>query len=360
MIDMKIKTGIATLVAVLMTALAPMTFAQDLTVPQSATDPLVLKIGEGTPDPDMLEVFVADADTAIAGRYFVNETSLTFVPAFGFEAGQTYVAKIGNDGDVQEVPFSLAAAVATQPAKVTAAYPSGDVLPENTLRFYLHFSVPMQPQVAFDYIRLVDEAGVVDAAAFMQFKQELWNEDRTRLTLLIDPGRIKREVSTNVALGPALLEGRRYTLEVNSGWYSADGLSVLPGFAKTFNVTSDLRTRPDLSLWSANAPCTGTRDPLIVTLDRPFDRHLLQRALRVETKTNTEIKGHFEVENMEQQVSFTPLAPWPVEELELLADPTLEDVAGNNFQDLLDHVAGSQDHSPPTIILSISPVECAN
>ena len=70
-------------------------------------------------------------------------------------------------------------------AKVVGIYPSGDVLPENVLRFYIHFARPMKPHVAFDCIKLLDASGNADEAAFMRFKQELWNEDRTRLAVLV-------------------------------------------------------------------------------------------------------------------------------------------------------------------------------
>lgn len=79
---------------------------------------------------------------------------------------------------------------------------------------------------------LRDASGNADDAAFMRFTQALWNKDGTRLTVPIDPGRIKRHVATNVELGPALLEGQNYTLEIEPGWPSADGHSILPGFAK--------------------------------------------------------------------------------------------------------------------------------
>ena len=116
---------------------------------------------------------------------------------------------------------------------MTDVYPSGDLLPENVLRFYVHFSEPMTPHLASDFVTLRDASGVADRAAFMKFKQELWNADRTRLTVLIDPGRIKRSVATNLDLGPALLEGERYSLTVDEGWPSADGSSVLPSFLET-------------------------------------------------------------------------------------------------------------------------------
>jgi len=262
--------------------LASITQAQDLKLPQQAADPVVLHLGPDAPDAEMLRVFVQGAETPVAGHFTQGGGNLSFVPAFGFEPGQDYEVRVLADGKVSNVSFRGSLDTPPVPAIVTEIYPSGDQLPENTLRFYLHFSVPMQPSVAFDYIALRDANGTVDDAAFMRFKQELWNEDRTRLTVLIDPGRIKREVATNVALGPALLSGEAYTIAVEAGWPSADGATVLPAFTKTFHVSDALRTRPDVGLWSLNVPCANTRDPLVVTLDRPFDRHQLDQSIEVE------------------------------------------------------------------------------
>lgn len=332
--------------------------AQDVTLPQQGTDPVVLDLGGLPPTDDMLRVFVQGAETPLAGQYSVTEDTLLFTPAFGFEIGQEYAARILSDGEKAEIAFRLPGTNQTVPATVTEIYPSGDVLPENTLRFYIHFSTPMQPHVAFDYIRLVDASGVADDAAFMRFRQELWNEDRTRLTLLIDPGRIKREVATNLELGPALLAGESYSLRVDGGFPAADGASELVAFSQTFQVSDALRLLPDTRQWSTNAPCWGTRDPLILTFDRPFDRHLLTRALRVLGASGEEVQGTAEVENAEHAWSFAPHEPWPDEELRLVVDPTLEDVAGNNFQDLLDHVAGTQNPDTKATQLSISTAEC--
>ena len=134
----------------------------------------------------------------------------------------------------------------------------------------------MKPHVAFDYIKLRDASGVADDAAFTRFKQDLWNENRTWLTVLIDPGRSKRNVVTNVELGPALREGQRYTLTVDAGWLSADGRSVLPAFKKRFTFGAPLRAFPDVRMWEVTSPCVGTKKSLAMTFDRPFDRHLLQ------------------------------------------------------------------------------------
>ena len=342
MLGLNRTKGIATIVAVLLTGVSSVTQAQDLILPQNDADPLVLHVGQGVPQAEVLKVFVAGGETPIAGQYVSEGEDLSFVPAFGFEPGQDYVAQIIADGEVQDVAFRLPETAKNIAAAVTAIYPSGDVLPENTLRFYIHFSTPMRPQVAFDYIRLIDDTGATDEAAFMRFKQELWSEDRTRLTVLSDPGRIKREVVTNVELGTALLAGRRYALVVDEGWPSADGTSRLPGFTKTFEVSDALRTLPNLGHWDVSKPCVGTSAPLVVTFDRPFDRHQLPNALRVVSGAGVTIEGGFDIKPSEYEVRFTPVDPWPTEDLLLVVDPTLEDVAGNNFQDLLDQVAVPQ------------------
>ena len=226
------------------------------------------------------------------------------------------------------------------------------------MRFYIHFLTPMQPNIAYDYIKLRDDTRTVDEAAFIRFKQELWNEDRTRLTVLIDPGRIKREVAANAELGPALRADSRYSLVVEAGWPSADGTTVLPAFTKTFQVAEALRSLPDARNWSKNVPCVDTRAPLTITFDRPFDRHLLTQSLRVQTAQGRVIEGEMDVVAAEQIWRFTPTRPWPYEELQLIADTTLEDVAGNNFHDLLDHIAGNDDNEMVSSELLINTRHC--
>lgn len=355
-----LKDGIAMLMAIpFLVILNSMAQAQDLTLPHVSADPVVLHLEGVVPDQEMLRVFVEGAATPIAGRYTIADDSLQFAPAFGFEPGQAYVAQILKDGEIEAVGFRLSVADTSVRAAVTEIYPSGDSLPENTLRFYIHFSTPMQPHVAFDHIRLLDGSGNVDEAAFMRFKQELWNEDRTRLTVLIDPGRIKRNVATNVELGPALLEGQTYILTIDAGWPSADGESVLPGFEKRFTVTAPLRELPDVGLWQLKAPCVDTHEPLHIEFDRPFDRHLLVRDIRVRTEEGRNIAGKISVGKSERSWGFTPDAPWSKDRIQVRVSSTLEDVSANNFRDLLDHEASDAPYSG-SITLPISLPACTD
>ena len=347
-------------VLLLATMTGSIAMAEGLDLPRDENDPISLPLSDSasatTELSELLQVFVGSADrccagrTPMAGRHAKTKDVLAFSPAFGFDVGQDYVARVSTGQGTRLVPFRIPSPIASVPAEVTQIFPSGDVLPENVLRFYLHFSVPMQPHVAFDFIKLRDASGAVDDAAFMRFKQELWNEDRTRLTVLIDPGRIKRNVATNIALGPALLEGQQYTLTVEAGWPSADGGSVLPAFSKHFLVGAPLRTRPDVLTWEASTPCTGTSGSLNITFDRPFDRHLLSQDVRVTDEGGTDIDGALVIGDGERSLIFTPSAPWSGDEIQVVVGPKLEDVAANNFRDLLDHVSGETSKAPSTAL----------
>lgn len=347
-----LNNGIAKLLAILMVVamLGSPAHADDngVSLPQTGADPVSVRLSATSPDglvaSELLQVFVGSPDTCcerqtpMAGSYILSDETLTFSPAFGFDPGQGYVVRVWTLQNEQVLhAFRLPQEIAAVPAVVTETYPSGEALPENVLRFYIHFSVPMAPHVAFDHIKLRDASGTVDEAAFMKFKQELWNEDRTRLTVLVDPGRIKREVATNVELGPALRAGQQYTLSVEGGWPSSDGASVLPTFSRTFTVSEALRERPDVGLWQTILPCVGTTDPLHITFDRPFDRQLLSKDIQVVTKDGQIVGGMIQVGASETSWSFTPNEAWTEGELNVVADTDLEDVAGNNFRDLLDH-----------------------
>src|SRR5207247_1852853 len=58
---------------------------------------------------------------------------------------------------------------------VTHIYPTAEVLPENLLKFYLHFSAPMSRGHIYDHIQLRDESGKPVELPFLEIDEELWN-----------------------------------------------------------------------------------------------------------------------------------------------------------------------------------------
>jgi hypothetical protein len=107
--------------------------------------------------------------------------------------------------------------------QVTAVFPSGDTLPENALRVYVHFSQPMQARDAHRHVRLEQQDGRLVPLAFVEVQHGLWDPRRMRLTLLFHPGRIKRGVAPGEKLGPPLLAGEGYRLVVDAAMCDASG-----------------------------------------------------------------------------------------------------------------------------------------
>ena len=91
------------------------------------------------------------------------------------------------------------------------------------------------------HIQLIDSEGNTDNHAFMEFKQELWSADGKRLTILFDPGRIKRGVSTNMELGSALLEDNKYQLTISGAWKDVHGQELSVKTTKEFAVIKAYR-----------------------------------------------------------------------------------------------------------------------
>ena len=305
---------------------------------------------------ERLQVFVGPSSACCAGRspmagsYGVDAERLSFLPAFEFVKGQRYTLRILGNSETEEVTeFVVASDEPAVAPRVTAIFPSAETLPENTLRFYIRFSTPMQPHRAADFISLLDASGQRDDAAFMLFKQELWDESRTQLTVLMDPGRIKRGVAQNLSLGPALLEGRSYSLVVDAGWPAANGDQVAPGFEKHFDVSAPLRTLPEIDRWSVSRPRIGTRDPLIVVFDRPFDRQFLGSAITLLDEGGQAIDGRVQIEDDQTRWRFDPDEAWRGAQVDITVDAALEDVAGNNFLDLLDHDVGAVSETAPML-----------
>ncbi|MEO0382490.1 MAG: hypothetical protein AAF234_02970 [Pseudomonadota bacterium] len=337
-------------------------FAQDhgLILPERPSDTIELMQSEAGDPAPLLQVFVGPSDACcddrspIAGRYMADKGSVTFDPAFDLVTGQTYTVLTRVTGADALTEFTLVAEGSFANPEVTAIYPSGPVIPENTLRFYIHFSTPMQPHMSVDFISLLDTDGTPDPAAFMTFTQELWNEDRTRLTLLMDPGRIKRGVATNLELGPALLEGQRYSITVAEGWPSANGQQELPRFEQHFLVSASLRELPNTDLWRITQPAARTLDPLLIAFDRPFDHQLAQTSIHVVGPDGQSIPGTVSIEDHERTWRFVPESPWPAQTLDITIDALLEDVAGNNFRDLLDHAVETDVRAIDQITLTLS------
>ena len=175
---------------------------------------------------------------------------------------------------------------------------------------------------------------------------ELWDRERRRLTLLFDPGRLKRGLRSHEEAGYPLQEGVAVRLAVDEGFRDADGAPLQEHFEQRYEVEGDLRARVDPRNWECRLPAAGTVEALRVRFDRPLDHALLRHALEVTDGAGRPVPGRLEIGAAERSWTFTPAAPWPAGKYRLAIDPRLEDLAGNSIARVFDRDL-ERDAAPP-------------
>ena len=273
------------------------------------------------------------------GSYSIRSGRLCFEPRFRLEPGVKYRAVFhperlpggrGARGGAVTAAFQASRREPNPTTVVSRVYPSAEVLPENLLKFYIHFSAPMSGGHIYDHLHLRTQAGKEIELPFLEIDEELWDPAMTRLTLFIDPGRIKRGVQPLEEIGPALEQGKRYTLFIERAWRDAAGNPLRETFQKAFAVGPPDREPPDPARWKLQPPRSETREPLAITFPEPMDHALARRLIRVARESGELIEGETGMEDQERRWRFLPTGPWGRGSYTLLVPVTIEDLAGNN------------------------------
>jgi hypothetical protein len=267
----------------------------------------------------------------LAGTSSVTETGLRFEPQFPLVPGREYVALLKTDTSPKPLRVTLALPKPPPGPRVaiTAVYPTSNRLPENTLRFYIHFSGEVARGDVYRHLKLVRDDGVEIREPFLEVHEELWSGDGRRLTVLFHPGRVKRELVPREELGPILEEGRAYALTISEKWEDTEGRPVVGGFTKTFTAGPPDDQPVDPAVWALVAPRVGSDSPLIIRLPKPLDHAMLNRVVWVADANGEGVQGTLTVGGGERVLAFAPKTPWRRGEYKLVADTRLEDVCGN-------------------------------
>lgn len=263
------------------------------------------------------------------GSYSVDGGAVVFKPRFPLASGVRYRAVYAG-APRAEATFDGPKPISGPATRVTQVYPTSNTLPANQLRFYLYFSAPMSRGGVWDHIKLLDESGKPMELPFLEIDQELWNADNTRLTVLFDPGRIKRGVTPEQEMGPPIVEGKRFTLSIDKAMKDARGVPLAESFRKEFRGGAAIRTGIDIKQWKVSAPASGTKNALVLEFSRPLDYGLLQHVFEIKGPAGA-MKGTGAVEANETRWRFTPAEPWRAGDHTLVIDMALEDIAGNRI-----------------------------
>ena len=320
----------------------------EVDLPQAVADGLANS--EALETTDWEQVFHIHADAAeglgwrelppVQGSYRLTNNRLVFEPLFPLQAGVNYHAVFepakavrppaGTSFDVIETILRIEKPKAKPETIVSQVYPTANSLPENLLKFYLHFSTPMSQGNVYNHIHLLNAGGKKLDLPFLEVDEELWNPDGTRLTILFDPGRIKSGLLPREQDGPVLQEGQSYTLKIDVTWPDAAGVPLKKGFTKKFIVTAPDVGMPSPARWKITAPEASSINPLTLDFPEPLDHALLQRLLWIEDSRKHTVEGQVQIRNVERQWAFVPNQAWKDGDYRVVIGTGLEDLAGNN------------------------------
>jgi hypothetical protein len=279
----------------------------------------------------------------IFGRHQVLEDEIRFIPHFPFEPGVAFRATFDpaplgrrEPSDVLTLEFSLPRETTVGPTHVKHVFPSADSLPENLLRFYACFSNPMQRGRAEQHITLLGPDRRPAPDVLYRPPVELWDRSMTCLTILLDPGRLKRGVGPNRALGPPLKEGQEYALVIGPGMVDFSGRPIDEGFCKPFHVTRAVRQPIALEHWKIQRPAVKSRQALELVFPAPVDWAQLWHAITIVSQGGERIDGRVAIDQDERRWSFTPKSPWSSGSYHVRVASGLEDVCGNSLSGAFD------------------------
>jgi hypothetical protein len=234
----------------------------------------------------------------VCGDHEILGDGLRFTPHFPFESGVPFRAildlrALGQPGlaAIHTLEFSFRREVTAVETEVKQAFPSNDVLPENLLRLYILFSNPMQRGRAADNVAILGPDGNPAPDVLYRAPVELWDSNMTCLTILLDPGRLKRGVDPDRMLGLPLRAGRRYTLAVGPGMIDAHGRPLCEGFSKPFSVSEAVREPVAIERWTIRPPEKGNRQPLELIFPTQLDWAQPWRGITVASGSGRPITG---------------------------------------------------------------------
>lgn len=281
-----------------------------------------------------------DGTPPVGGRYRWQEERLHFKPRFPWKAGQQLEAT-WNPAEV-EWPHAMSTKASRQefriaepqiarpPTEVTGISPPAGLVPQNILKFYATFSAPMSRGGAYANIRLESAAGEPLEFPFVELAEELWDPTGQRLTLLLDPARIKHGLRPREEQGPFWNEGDQVVLCIAAGWPDAAGRPLASEYRQCLSIGPADEVSPDPLTWDVELPAAAGRDPLRIAADEPLDEPLFVRRVTVLGPDGEVVQGVVEVSPDQTGWTLMPDSAWLPGDYTLEIDPRLEDLCGNS------------------------------
>lgn len=302
-----------------------------------------------------LQIFVVEdgkrAQDPVLSKLRRTETFWEIHPRFRLEEGLTYdvVLMKGLLSPTDEIyrRLQLAPKERAKPTQLVGVFPSGNSIPENLLRCYLLFDAPMSRGHATKFVRLLDSDGREVDLPFLELEDELWNGSLTRLTLLLDPARVKRGLKPNLDEGRALETGQRYQLVIDQQWPDATGRPLLEGLTREWRIQPADYIQPNLKQWRLQSPRANTLAPLTIEFGSSMDFALASRMIRVTDAEGSLLKGESRLDQHETIWHWQPEVKWEAKTYTVVIDSRLADACGNSFRKPFEVTGTPSQEAPP-------------
>ncbi len=280
---------------------------------------------------------------AVIGSYSSSAGQVVFQPLVPFSEELPYLIIFG---DTLEHKFKIDVPSDRLRTRLLQAYPSTDTVPANLLKIYLQFSAPMREGEVYERVGIYNSQGNRLKDPFVPLHPELWDSSGCRVTLWLDPGRVKRALLSRETHGPVLETGKTYRLKVDSQWKDTNGQPLETGFTKEFHVKPDDRIKPETENWTLTPPAANTRKPLLVNFGETLDYATALNAFRVKKINGQDVPGSLQILEDESGIIYGPINSWFTGLYILIINSKLEDMAGNNLNRLFDRDLTSETDLP--------------
>ena len=291
----------------------------------------------------------------IPGTFHVDQESVRFEPRFPFLRNTLYSLIVYDDTEYSQQRHFETYTIKSPPSnqepitEIVSVYPPSNQIPVNQLKFYIHFSNPMSEGNASQAITLHrGDTGAHLENVFLH-EPELWDHEHKRLTILLDPARIKRGLQGNIQSGYALVEGIPVTLGITENFVDAHGVRVKSSRQMTYEIGPPERSLVEINNWAYHYPRPNSLDPIAVEFDRPMDHALIHRCLCIKDESGQLLRGYNQVGLEEKSWELFPEFPWGKGQYTIIIEDILEDLAGNSIKRVFDRDLLEPEHSSPSI-----------
>ncbi|WP_299252616.1 Ig-like domain-containing protein [uncultured Aquimarina sp.] len=313
-----------------------------VTQAQSSLDFTVTKnqilIKKGNVSEERIVAFIGEipedklgSSTPVLGKTLQTNEGILFIPIVPFGWNQKYTLVYNHIIEY----FELTIPKNYESLSVTEVYPSTPILPSNILKLYIRFSKPINTASVYDHIRFINLAGDTLSRTILPLENPLISNDRKLLTLWIEPGRQKRGLGPNKQLG-RVFNKDTYRLIVTKDIKDSNGISMQKDFIHSFNIGNTDRIKPTIDDWKIDIPKINSISKLLVHCSEPMDYGSLQDNINIVDSNTLEVKGMWQLLEQETILSFQPKEPWKKGNYQILCNPEIEDLAGNNLSRLFD------------------------